>query len=183
MGVFAGVVFALVCPAPAQEIVHALTGTVSGIAASGQTITLFQDGGSRSTFNVMSPKVRRISFDKRIADGTTPASEFRKQGAYVILFYYGISENRTAVALQTLGDGPFSSTTGEVKNFDRHNGTLTVLGKDGKKHSFKLSDQTVAETYAGAVDGSEFRAGKGDQLRVVSSMKNGTATALFIRQM
>lgn len=183
IGVFAGVAFATTCPATAQEIVHAVTGTVSSIDPSGQTITLFQDGGSRNTFKVTSPAARRISFDKRVADDTTAAKEFRKQGAYVILFYYGIDENRTAVALQGLGDGPFSSTTGEVKSFDRHNGTMTVLGKDGKKHSFKLNDRTVAETYAGAVDGSELHADKGAHVRVVSAAENGTPTALFIREM
>ena len=183
IGVFAGAVFAITCPAPAQEIVHALTGTVSGIDASRQTITLFQDGGSKSTFKVMSPSGKRISFDKRVADDTVAAREFRKQGAYVILFYFGINENRTAVALQGLGNGPFSSITGEVKTFDRHDGALTVVGKDGKQHSFKLNDRTVAETYAGAVDGSEFHAERGAHVRVGSAMENGTPAARGRRQM
>lgn len=183
MGVFVGVVLAIVCPVPAQEIVHALTGTVSSIDASGQTITLFQDGGARSTFKVMSSTAQRISFDKRVADDTTAVKEFRKRGAYVILFYFGINENRTAVALQSLGDGPFSSTSGKVKNFDRHKGALTVVGGDGKQHSFKLNERTVAETYAGAVDGSELHAEKGAHVRVVSAMENGTPTVLFIRQL
>jgi hypothetical protein len=183
MGVFASAVFAVACPATAQEIVHAVTGTVSGIDASHQTITLFQDGGSRSTFKVMLSSTTRISFDKRAADDTTAAKEFQKQGAYVILFYFGMNENRTAVALQGLGDGPFSSNSGEVRAFDRHNGTITVIGKDAKKHSFKLNDRTVAETYAGAVDASEFHAEKGTHVQVVSAMEKGTPTALFIRQM
>lgn len=182
MGIFAGAVFVIACPALAQEIVHALTGTVSGIDASSQTITLFQDGGSRSTFKVMSSTAHRISFDKRVADDTTAAKEFRKQGAYVILFYFGINENSTAVAFQGLGDGPFSSTSEEVRTFDRYNGALTVVGKDGKQHSFRLNEQTE-EAYAGAVDGSEFHAERGAHVRVVSAMENGTPSALSIKQL
>jgi hypothetical protein len=178
-----GILLAIAIPAMAQEMVHAITGTVSAVDPAHKTITVFQDGGSRSTFNVMTPGKTRISFDKEVAHETTPANEFQKQGSYVILFYYGMDPNRTAVALKGLGQGPFSSTTGEVKSWDGHHNTLVVTGKDGKAHSFKVQPATVAETYAGAVDGSEFRAEKGDHVRVVSTAKNGSPTALFIRTM
>jgi hypothetical protein len=179
-----GMLLAIAIPAIAQEMVHATTGTVSAVDPAHKTITLFQDGGSKSTFNVKTPGKTRISFDKEVEDKTTPANEFRKQGSYVILFYYGMDPNRTAVALKDLGQGPFSSTTGEVKSWDGHRNTLVVTGKDEKTHSFKVQPATVAETYAGAVDGSDFRVEKGDHVRIVSnSVKNGSPTALFIRMM
>src|SRR3954465_14138364 len=81
---------------PAQEIVHALCGTVSSINPADKTITLFQDSGSPATFSIKSSSGTRIAFDKKIAEEVTAAKEFQKQGAYVILFYYGIQENRTA---------------------------------------------------------------------------------------
>jgi len=57
-----------------------------------------------------------------------------------------------------------------------------VIDDDKKEHSFKLDAQTVAETYMGAVNASKFDIAKGDQVRLVSSMKNGVSTVLFIRQ-
>ncbi|MBS1804375.1 MAG: hypothetical protein JST28_13495 [Acidobacteria bacterium] len=165
-----------------QEIVHALCGTVSSINTASHTITLFQDTGSPATFNVSSSSSTRVAFDKKVADEVTAAKEFQKQGAYVILFYYGIQENRTAVALKSLGTGPFSSTTGEVTEWNKHSQTVSIRGNDGSIHSFKLSPQTVGETYQGVVDGSRFEVSKGEQVRLVSSTSGGTQTVLFIRE-
>lgn len=175
----------LLFPAPqlvAQEIVHALCGTVTSINTADKTITLFQDSGSRVTFKVMSSPNTRIAFDKKIAEEVTAAKEFQKQGAYVILFYFGNEESRTAVALKSLGSGPFSSTTGEVTKWNGHDNTVSVRDKDGTIHSFKVDAQTVAETYMGVVNGSRFDVDKGEHVRLVSSMKNGSPAALFIRE-
>ena len=87
------------------------------------------------------------------------------------------------MAVKGLGEGPFSSTKGQVTDWDGHSHTLVVTGQDGVKHSFKVSEDTVAETYSGAVDGSDFRVEKGDRVRVVSSGKGGNRTALFVRLM
>lgn len=181
VGLLAGAFLALGHPAIAQEMVHALTGTVSAIDHSRNTITLFQDNGSKSTFNVKSSAKTRVSFDKRIEEQSTAADQFQKQGSYVILFYYGMNANRTAVAVESLGQGPFSSTKGKVADWNDHNNTLVVTDQDGKKHPFKVQTQTVAETYAGAVNGSDFHVDKGDRVRVVSAIRNGTPVALFVR--
>jgi hypothetical protein len=175
----------LLFPAPqimAQEIVHALIGSVSSINTADKTITLFQDSGSRATFRVMPSSNTRIAFDKKIADEVTPATEFQKQGAYVILFYFGNEENRTAVALKNLGAGPFSATTGEVTEWNGHDRSLSVRDKDGAIHSFKIDAQTVAETGFGAVNGLKFGINKGEQVRLVSSLKDGTPAVLFLRE-
>jgi hypothetical protein len=166
---------------PSQEIVHALCGTVSSINPAAKTITLFQDSGSPATFSIKSTSGTRIAFDKKVANEVTAAKEFQKQGAYVILFYYGVQENRTAVAVKALGAGPFSSTTGEVTDWNGRTQTISVRAKDGSTHSFKFDSQTVAETYQGVADGSRFDVNKGDRVRLVSSIKNGTPTVLFIR--
>ena len=166
----------------AQQIVHALCGTVSSINTANKTITLFQDSGSPATFRVMSSSNVRIAFDQKIADEVTAAKEFQQKGAYVVLFYFGTEENRTAVALKSLGKGPFSSTTGEVTEWNGHNHKLSVRDKDGAIHSFLIDPQTIAETYLGVVNSSKVDFDKGDQVRLVSSLKNGTPTVLFIRE-
>jgi hypothetical protein len=166
----------------AQEIVHALCGTVSSINPAAGTITLFQDSGSPATFKVMSATGKRITFDKKIADDVTAAKQFQKQGAYAILFYYGVNENQTAVALKNLGAGPFSSTTGQVTDWSGHDRKLSVRDKDGVTHSFTIAPQTVAETYTGVEDGTKLDLNKGDSVRVVSSRTGDAPTALFIRE-
>jgi len=174
------VLFAL--PSQSQEIVHAMAGTVSSIDPATKTLTLFQDSGSPATFSINPSQGKRVAFDKKVASEVTAAKEFQKQGAYVILFYYGVEENRTAVAVKNLGAGPFTAATGEVTDWNGHTQTISIRGNDGAVHSFKFDPQTVAETYQGAVDGSRFDVNKGEQVRLVASTKNGTPTVLFIRE-
>ena len=182
ISVLLGLLFLASREAVSQEIVHALTGSVSAINSSNGTLTLLLDSGSQSTFKVMSSPTKQIAFDKKVAEETVAAKNFGNEGAYVIVFYFGTAEDRTAVALKSLGAGPFSSITGEVSNWNGRDHSLTVIDDDKKEHSFKLDAQTVAETYMGAVNASKFDIAKGDQVRLVSSMKNGVSTVLFIRQ-
>lgn len=180
--VLVGLLFLASREVVSQEIVHALIGSVSSINTPNGTITLLLDSGSQSTFKAMSSSARHVAFDKKVAEDAVPANDFGNKGAYVIVFYFGTEEDRTAIAVKSLGAGPFSSLTGEVSNWNGHEHSLSVRGDDKKEHLFKVDAQSVAETYMGAVNASKFDIEKGDLVRLVSSMKNGVPTVLFIRQ-
>lgn len=164
-------------PSAAQQVVHALTGTVSSIDA-GKTITVFQDNGSTGEYQDMTNGRIRTSFDKRIAAETTPAATFNHKGAYAIVFYYG-EDDRTAVAIKSLGAGPFTSVSGTVKNFDGHTHSIAVQDDSGSVQTFKIDDHTVAEGMYGAVPGVKLQPVKGDHVRIVASKNDDTA--LFLR--
>ena len=101
--VFTGCLGLLTVSASAQEVVHALTGTVSSIDDLSKTIVVFQDNGSEGEFKDMTTAKTRVVIDKKIALDTTAAEANKKKGAYVIVFYYGDNDGRTAVALKNLG--------------------------------------------------------------------------------
>jgi hypothetical protein len=168
--------------APAQEVVHALTGTVSTINSVSKTITVFKDNGSQGVFEDANSKTR-YSFDKKIAAESTAADAFNQQGAYVIVFYVGEIESPSVVALKSLGKGPFKSTEGTVEKFDGKGHSIAITDKSGAVQTFRIDPQTVAEGDLGVEEGFKFHAQKGDQVRVVSSSENGAATALFVRDM
>jgi hypothetical protein len=170
-------------PLAAQEVVHALTGTVSSISDATKTITVFQDNGSTGVFAQMSSPKTRINFDKRVEAETTAADAFNKQGAYAIVFYFGDGDDRKVVALKSLGEGPFRSTVGTVEKFDGRGHSIAVKDNTGTVQIFKINAGTVAETDFGAAEGTKFQAQKGDHVRVVSSDEGGTPTALFVRDM
>lgn len=180
-GVFAGCLGVFVVAAPAQQVVHALTGTVSSIDDLSKTLTVFQDNGSQGEFKDMTGKAN-LAFNKKIALETTPADDFKKKGAYVIVFYYGDNQDRTAVALKNLGAGPFTSAEGSLVKFDPKGHSITVKDGSGTVQTFRLTDQTVAEGYMGVVEGNKFQAQKGNQVRIVASTESGTPTALFMRE-
>jgi hypothetical protein len=179
---FVGSLVFVSVPSAAQEVIHALTGTVSSINSASKTITVFQDNGSKSVFADMTNSKTHIEFDKRIAAETTAADAFNKPGAYAIVFYFGESDERTAVALKSLGKGPFTSTVGTVEKFDRAH-AIAVADNTGAVQTFKINAQTVAEGDLGVVEGRKFQAQKGDRVRVVSSTEEGTPTALFVKEM
>ena len=109
---FAGLILSLPIALSAQQVVHALTGTVSSINKAGETVAILQDVGGDSVFqNPANPKTR-VVLDKKIGPGTISADAFKDNGAYVIVFYYGGTDNRTVVAFKNLGSGPFSSSVG-----------------------------------------------------------------------
>lgn len=179
--VFAGCLGALVVAAPAQQVVHALTGTVSSIDDLSKTLIVFQDNGSQGEFKDSTGK-GHFTLDKKIALEATPADDFKKKGAYVIVFYFGDNEDRTAVALKNLGAGPFTSAEGSLVKFDAKGHSIAVKDSTGAVQTFKINDQTVAEGYMGVVEGYKFQAQKGDQVRIVASTESGTPTALFMRE-
>ena len=166
----------------AQEVVHALTGTVSSIDKATHSIAVLQDVGGSKVFQNLANSKSRVSLDKKVQAGTIAADAFKDDGAYVIVFYYGTDENRTIVALKNLGAGPFASTVGTIKKFDRGR-SITIQDDSGAMQTFKISPDSVAEAEFGVVDGSRFQASSGSKVRIVSSTVDGAATALFLRTM
>lgn len=86
--------------ATAQEVVHALCGTVISINEAAKTITVSTDDGSEGLFKDFTESNVSLDFDKRIRAETTSAQAFTKNGVRAIVFYFGDRDVRTVVALQ-----------------------------------------------------------------------------------
>jgi hypothetical protein len=166
----------------AQEVVHALTGSVVSIEASAKTIGVYTDSHSESTFKDMTNPNTPINFEKSIRTIATSADTFNTKGAYVIVFYYGGGDERTAVALRGLGPGPFSQDIGTIVKIEGRK-SISVADGSGSIKSFKLTSNTVAETDYGAVIGSKYQPHQGDKIRVTASVVNGNEVALFINSL
>jgi Cu/Ag efflux protein CusF len=178
-----GCILSVAVAATAQEVVHALTGTVRSIDPASKTITIFTDNGSEGLFkNLTNPKLK-IDFDKKLRTDASTVDTFKGEGTYVIVYYFGDGNVRTAVALRNLGSGPFTNNIGTVVKLEGRGRLLLIKDKSGSVESFKITPDTVAETDVGVVDGFKFQPQKDDQVRVVATMVNGTPTALFIRTM
>jgi len=107
------------------------------------------------------------------------AGPFKKKGTYVIVFYFGGGDVRTAVALRSLGAGPFSKDTGTIVKIGGKN-SISIADESGALKSFKLTSNTVAETVYGAMIGSKYQPHKGDKVRVTAAVVNGSKTALLV---
>jgi hypothetical protein len=169
-------------PAKAQQVVHALTGTVSSINGASKTISVFQDNGTQGDFSDATDSKAKLSIDKKVSLDTTAYDVFKKTGVYVVVLYYGGDQSRTAVALKNLGSGPFTSMTGTVAKFDSKH-FISVVDSSGEAQNFKMSQDTIGEGYMGAVDGFKLQAQRGDKVRIVATKDDSGLTALFVRLM
>ncbi len=166
--------------ASGQEVVHALTGTVASVDATAKTISIFTDNRSPGLFKDMTNAKTSFASDKTLRPLATPPDEFKKQGTYGIVFYFGGSDTRTAVALRSLGQGPFSRTEGTVVKFEDKEHSFSVVDDSGAVKSFKIAADTVAETEFGAVAGYKLQPHKGDKVVVTAKAVDGTDIALFV---
>ena len=166
--------------ASGQEVVHALTGTVASIDAAGKTITIFADNRSAGLFkDLTNAKMPAIS-DKILRAVVTSADEFKKPGSYGIVFFVSQGDTRSAVALRSFGQGPFSSTEGLVVKSEDKDHAFSIADESGAVTVFKIAADTVAETMYGAVAGFKAQPHKGDKVRVTAKTIDGVNTTLFI---
>ena len=166
--------------ATAQEVVHAVSGTVSSIDPSAKSIQIKSDDGSVQTFKDSTRAHVSLDVDKSFFARLTPADKLSSKGTHVIVFYYGNDAMPTAVGLESLGSGPFETSNGSVTKFEKHQRLLMLTSSSGIANEFLITPKTVAETAIGVAEGYRVDPEKGEQVRVTSSSLNGKKTALFI---
>jgi hypothetical protein len=167
--------------ANAQAVVHAVGGTLTAVSPTSQTVTLTADDGSLGSFQLAAKPNGTLNFDEQVRAQTTSPEKLKADGSHVILYFIWKNDARTAVAAQSLGNGPFEKVTGTVLKFDKHSHDLTLRTADGKTEKVMVADKTVVDTDEGIGVGQKFHAGKGDPVRLLAESKNGNEEALFIR--
>lgn len=167
--------------ANAQAVVHAIGGSLTAVSPAERTVTMTTDDGSSASFNLSPTMDIKLNFDDKVRAETTPPQKLKADGSHVILYFIWNGDARTAVAVQSLGAGPFEKVAGTVLKFDKHDHDLMLRTADGKTETVLVGEKTVVDTEDGIGEGQQFHAGKGDHVRLLASSKNGGEEALFIR--
>ena len=164
-----------------QQVVHALTGTLSATAPNAHTITVKTDDGSEGVFKDMEKTQTSISFDKGIEAQATPADQFAKIGSHVIVYYFGDGDVRTAVAIKDLGSASTHKSSGTVTKFDRHQHLLTLKNDAGQTEEIGIGEQTSVDSSDGVIEGLKYKANRGDHMTVIwTAGSSNQNMALFI---
>jgi hypothetical protein len=166
--------------AAAQQVIHALVGTVSSVDSTAKTITIVTDDGSEDRFNEMLNSRGKIVFDKSARTDAAAAAAFMKTGEHVLVYYFGFGIQRTVVALRSLGPGPFITSAGTVVGLDRKAHALSIKDQSGQVESFQIASDAAVDTSMGAEGAVDFRPAKNDSVRVTAAVVNGNKTAVFI---
>lgn len=181
--IFAGLFSMVSAFAVAQEVVHAMTGTVNSVDATAKTVTFTDEDGSAGTYQDLVDLKTKVQFDKALRADATTADEFKTSGAHAIVYYYGYGSMRIVVALRDLGTGPFTKSNGTVVKFEGRDHSISIKNDSGRVESFKIESNTVADTRTGAVSGSKFEPAKGTKVQLIATQVNGSPTAVFIEAM
>ena len=161
-----------------QMIVHAMTGTIRAVSTT--ELTTISSGVSQ-TFSLKPKSHSSLDFDKDLREDSTPAANFRKLGAFAVIYYYGYLDNKTAVAVKDLGAGPFERTSGIVKHFDKHNRRLTITNAAGKAEDFIIAEKAVVDTGMRAKPARKMDPPNGSHVRLTTVAENGAQTVIFLR--
>ncbi|HXE07604.1 MAG TPA: hypothetical protein VN612_06895 [Acidobacteriaceae bacterium] len=171
---------ALTCgTASAQEIIHAVSGTVKAIYPKAYMLEINTDDGSSGHFQWEAKLTKKVDFNKNVSADATAIDAFSRKGAHVIVYYYGTGEIRNVVAVRDLGDAAVTTMQGSVVKLDKHDRVLTVKVADGTQE-LHLDPKTVVDTVTGVQDEFKYGLDKGVEVSVVTAQANGAPVALLI---
>jgi len=167
--------------AGAQMVVHAVSGTVKAINPQTNTMDVTVESGATSQFKLPTNAKVTLDFDRALQSDSVEASKFEHVGDYVVVYYYGYDDDRTAVAVKDLGAGPFQKVEGTVLSYDKHGRTMTVKDDAGKSETFELNDHVVVDSGMSVASGRGYDPHKGYHVTVTYAPAGTTNTAVFIR--
>ena len=180
-GILIAVCFCVLCSAAvAQEMVHALSGTVLSVNPKIKMTEINTDNGTSGHFEWLRQAKLEIAFDKTVKADATDADKFTTKGTHVIVYYIGQGDVRTIIAVHDLGDAPLQNTSGTVVKFSKHDRLITIKNSAGTDQTFHLDPKTVADTSTGVVQDLKYDFSKGDLVMVTAGASNDGQTALLI---
>ncbi len=166
--------------ASGQMVVHAVSGIVKTINPASKSIDVDLEDGSKAHFKTSSKRVP-LSFDNDLRGDAVDASAYTQLDAFVVVYYYGFGDDRTAVAIKDLGKDTFQKFNGTVTAFDKHSRILTVKTLKAGTVKFHISEKAVIDTGASLQSGQKFSPGKGYTVRLTATGSGDEYTAVFIR--
>jgi hypothetical protein len=162
----------------AQEVVHAVSGTVTAVDPAKSYFTIQITDGSYKTFNLQKGSTRKIEYDKSIRDGASDPASFNKIGDHVVAYYFNDSSGQTIVGVKDYGPNGLSTASGTVARGGKHQ--IELKTDAGTIQTFEIANDASVETSEGVVSGSKFEAQDGAHVTVRYLQSNGAQVAQFI---
>lgn len=167
--------------ASAQEVRHALVGTVKTIDHAAKTVAIKTADGTVETVK-WTDKTMVLGVKK-----TTKAIDFAgRKGTHVIVHYSVEGSKKTAKAMEFLGKETPKAVEGTIKTVSKGSRTVIVKTADGTEKTFDISEHAVVESGEGIVDAGKFvgeETAKGAKISVHYTEKGGRLVARFFKRL
>ncbi len=160
----------------AQDVVHAVDGTVKKIDSGTKVLVVKTDDGTEHTFHYA--KDVTVHGAKDTAKGATDTLGGLKEGSKVAVHYTVVGGKETTREIDNVGDDGLKASEGTVTHVDRGAKTIAVKTADGSEETFHMTDRAAKDTGKDIAEGAD----KSAKVTVYYTEKAGTKTAHFVKQ-
>jgi hypothetical protein len=159
----------------AQDVVHAVEGTVKKVDAGTKTLVVDAKDGTEHTFHYASDVT--VDGAKDTKKGTVDAAHGVEEGSKVAVHYTVVGGKETAHEIDKIGDDGLKATDGTVSHIDRGAKTIAVKTADGSEQTFHMTDRAAKDTGKDVAEGVD----KSAKVTVYYTEKAGVKTAHFVK--
>jgi hypothetical protein len=159
----------------AQDVVHAVDGTVKKVDEGSKTVVIETKDGTEHTFHYASDVT--VDGAKDTEKGTVDAAHGVTEGSKVAIHYTTVGGKDTAHEIDKIGDDGLKATDGTITHIDRGAKTIAVKTKDGTVDTFHLTDSAAKDTGRGIAKGAD----KSAKVTVYYTEEAGVKTAHFVK--
>ncbi len=172
---------ALITSAFAQDVVHAVAGTVTKVDKTGKTIAIKTADGSEQVFKFTEHTGIRGEHAAKM--GALDTYFAGKEGTHVVVRYIGNGADKTATLVQDFGKDTLKMGKGTVTHVDRATRTVAVKTDSGAEATYKMGSDAVVETDHGVVKGTRYAAKEGDKVVVHYTEDAGDKVVRFFQKL
>src|ERR1700733_16273582 len=159
----------------AQDVVHAVDGTVKKLDAGTKTVVVETKDGAEHTFHYTDDVIVHGAGDTK--KGAVDAAHGVTEGSKVAVHYTVVGGKETAHEVDKIGDDGLKTTDGTVTHIDRGAKTIAVKTADGSEETFHLTDRAAKDTGKDVATGVD----KSAKVTVYYTEKAGVKTAHFVK--
>ena len=159
----------------AQDVVHAVDGTVKKVDTGTKTIVVDTKDGTEHTFHYTSDVA--VDGAKGTEKGVVDAAHGVGEGSKVAVHYTVVGGKETTHEIDKLGDDGLRAADGTVTHIDRGAKTVAVKTADGSEQTVHLTDRAAKDTGKDIASGVD----KSAKVTVYYTEKAGVKTAHFIK--
>ena len=159
----------------AQDVVHAVDGTVKKVDAGTKTVVVATKDGTEHTFHYASDVT--VHGAKDTEKGAVDAAHGVTEGSKVAVHYTVDGGKETAHEIDKIGDDGLKTTDGTVDHIDRGTKIIAVKTADGTEQTFRMTDRAAKDTGKDVAAGTD----KGAKVTVYYTEKAGVKTAHFVK--
>ena len=169
----------------AQDMVHAVSGTVTKVDKKAKTLTVKTEDGTENLFKYSDKTTVHGYHDaSKMAKAGAADTYFEgKEGSHVIIRYTEKGADKAALSVEDFGKEGLKEGRGTVTKVDKAAHTVTVKTEDGTESTYSLGRDAAVDTEKGVVKGTDYTAKEGDKVVVHYSEDAGNKVAHFFRSL